>query len=63
MGPIEDATNIQNIRRSKKIKYMSPCTEMYRRIFFTMYGNVPKKLFRKSFGWLGALDAIFEPNK
>ena len=42
---------------------MSPCTEVYRRIFFTMYGNVPKKLFRKSFGWLGALDAIFEPNK
>ena len=39
-----------NIRRSKKINYMSPCTEMYRRIFFTMYGNVPKKLFRKSFG-------------
>ena len=34
---------------------MSPCSEMYLRIFFTMYGNVPKKLFRKSFG---ALDAI-----
>ena len=41
-----------NIRRSKKINYMSECTEMYRRIFFTMYGNVPKKLFRKSFGWI-----------
>ena len=41
-----------NIRRSKKINYMSECTEMYRRIFFTMYGNVPKKLFRKSFGWV-----------
>ena len=41
-----------NIRRSKKINYMSECTEMYRRIFFTMYGNVLKKLFRKSFGWI-----------
>ena len=36
-GPTEDATNVQ---RSKKINYMSPCSEMYRRIFFTMYGNV-----------------------
>ena len=35
-----------------EINYMSLCTEMYRRIFFTMYGNVPKKLFRKSFGWV-----------
>ena len=41
-----------NDRRSKKINYMSECTEMYRRIFFTMYGNVLKKLFRKSFGWV-----------
>ena len=41
-----------NDRRSKKINYMTRCSEMYRRIFFTKNGNVPKKLFRKSFGWV-----------
>ena len=39
-----------NIRRSEKINYMSPCTEMYRRIFFTMYGNVPKNYFESHLG-------------
>ena len=41
-----------SIRRSKTVDYMSQCTEMYQRIYFTMYGNVlRKKQFPKSFGW------------
>ena len=52
----EDATNIW---RSKKINCMSECTEMYWRIFFTVYGNLPKKTISKVI-WAGkgALDAI-----
>ena len=48
-----------NIRRSKKINCMLPCTEMYRRVFFTIYGNVPKKTISKVI-WAGkgALVAI-----
>ena len=38
---------------------MSQCTEMYRRIYFTMYGNVPlKKISKVIWVCMGARDAI-----